>query len=346
MDQAVSYVRGKDVYILGAGFSRAVHDDMPLLKDLSRLVAERYRHKEYMGGRIAEMIRADLEEGMSYLVAAKPWLREAEILRHRALFLDLSVTVAAVLTELMGHVIPMLAAEVPPWLDRLIRNWHKSRATVITMNYDTLIEAAAREVVIDLKGQKTGIWTHAVYPSYLADAAQRNSTVFIDHMETFRLLKLHGSTNWYYSGTPNARGETIFFVPPLGPAKFWSADARAEHEQRLEAVADKYPLIIPPIFDKAAMMSHETLQSIWFQAGKALEAAERVTFAGYSIPESDRMMAHFISEKINSAATIRIFNPDKTVLDRYARILGRPAESIELNSGVDCVLKMDAAPAR
>ena len=30
--------------------------------------------------------------------------------------------------------------EPPDWLSRLVRYWHNERATVITLNYDTLVE--------------------------------------------------------------------------------------------------------------------------------------------------------------------------------------------------------------
>jgi hypothetical protein len=135
---------------------------------------------------------------------------------------------------------------------------------------------------------------------------------------TFRLLKLHGSTNWYFSGRSDARGEPIYFVPPL-PVRRPSAEERQAHAYRLNAVADKYPLLVPPVYDKAALLTHETIRALWFSAGEALRRADRVICMGYSLPESDLTMMHFL-RTTSRRGRILIVDPSQTAEHNFQRL--------------------------
>ena len=54
----------------------------------------------------------------------------------------------------------------PEWLNSLIKSWHQEQAVVISLNYDTLIERAARELEItDRIGR---ILSDQMYPPYFA----------------------------------------------------------------------------------------------------------------------------------------------------------------------------------
>jgi hypothetical protein len=55
---------------------------------------EAYALKDGVAPDVAELLQKDIEEALSYLLLSKPWVREAEQLRHRALFLELSQVVA------------------------------------------------------------------------------------------------------------------------------------------------------------------------------------------------------------------------------------------------------------
>lgn len=108
----------------------------------------------------------------------------------------------------------------PLWLEALITYWHDNRSSVITLNYDTLIERVASSVYWQKRSKP--IPTGQLYPIILTPAEQRNESVHSEPnksenaLETFKLFKLHGSTNWFYSGRSDFFGEPLFYVPCKG----------------------------------------------------------------------------------------------------------------------------------
>ncbi|MCE2448746.1 MAG: hypothetical protein J4F35_10285 [Candidatus Latescibacteria bacterium] len=125
-----------DVFLLGAGFSKAVSDDMPLLKELSSQIR----------GRLSNLPESlltlgdNIEIWLSYLSQPHPWLRESENLRNRALSLEITEEIKKVLDEKEQLAV---LDECPSWLLTLTQHWHKNQAAVISLNYDTLVERAA-----------------------------------------------------------------------------------------------------------------------------------------------------------------------------------------------------------
>src|SRR5215218_3692513 len=89
----------------------------------------------------------------------------------------------------------VLGAPAPPWLFKLVKRWMDTDSTVVTTNYDELIERAFK----DLGG---GDIAHgSLYSVPITNALTRVTTVVGGEViGPFKLLKLHGSLNWYYSG--------------------------------------------------------------------------------------------------------------------------------------------------
>lgn len=306
-----------DVYLLGAGFARAISADMPLLQDLAtRMLAHETRGSR-VPPEVANMMRENFAHALSYLEQAKPWITEADNLRHRALFLEFSIAIAHDLDATVNRVAKHLDRNPPAWLATLIRHWHEHRSTVLTLNYDTLVETIAATVEV-----KPGESLHAeqLYPPLLTDAGLRSSGSGPElPISSFRLLKLHGSTNWYYSGRRSAYGEPIYFVPPRALKKL-TPDERRQHEFRMNAVSDKYPFLVPPVYDKTALLTHETIRALWFEAGEALKRARRLICMGYSLPESDLTMKHFLRTTCNERAEVVIVDRSDEARRNFQRL--------------------------
>ena len=194
--------------------------------------------------------------------------------------------------EEIGHIINEYTMEAcrdlneagwPQWLNDLIRSWHKNQATVITLNYDTLVENAVEKAQIPSGVPNEGdLTTNDIYPGYLANLLTRTRSIFSrgKKINTFSYLKLHGSLNWYYSGRTDFYGETIFYsrvLPPPLP----------------ELHHDKEMLIIPPVYEKTGYFNNESIRRLWRDAGEALAMAERMFVIGYSLPVSDLGMGFF-----------------------------------------------------
>ena len=129
---------------------------------------------------------------MSSLAVNKPFLRNSENLRRRALFTDVAEHIAELIDERANTA---SQERVPHWLQRLITIWHIDRSTVITLNYDTLVERAARSVSLDCASK--GPISPSQLMKGLPPAAPEGITFGDGERETFGLLKLHGSTNFY-----------------------------------------------------------------------------------------------------------------------------------------------------
>src|SRR5688572_27539239 len=217
----------RDVFLLGAGFARAISPSMPLLQDMADRVIESLGNSTRIPGVVEAMMRENFAHALSYLEQAKPWVTEADNLRHRALFLDFSNAIARDLDETVSHAGRDISTRTPRWLGQLIRRWHEHRCIVLTLNYDTLVEIVAASVELPEHEQ---IVAADLYPRVLTDAALRSGGPGPkERTETFRFLKLHGSTNWYYSGRTSSHGEPIYFVPPLGVIDV-SEGAQQQHE--------------------------------------------------------------------------------------------------------------------
>ena len=201
----------RDLFILGAGFSKAISQDMPTMQELGAQVLD---NLEKLGLRVPDELHNlgnDIELWMTYLSQAQPWLQDDEVY--------LNLATARQIRKQIKEIIDIRTAQSAPpdWLKCLIRSWHDRRANVLTLNYDILVERATRELPLTDKIER--ILAQQMYPPYFANIASRTKTLWNEGtIDTFSYLKLHGSVNWYYSGRENFYGETIFYadVPPLG----------------------------------------------------------------------------------------------------------------------------------
>lgn len=311
----------RDVFLLGAGFSRAISDHMPLLPDLARGVLDGYGRRDYVEPEVQALMEENFAHALSYLEHPKPWLSEADNLRHRALFLDFSSVIAELLDQAVRRTLEKGSDRSPVWLGRLIRHWHAGRCVVITLNHDTLIETVAS--TLELEGGP--LLAHFIYPPLLTDARLRSGDwqPFADR-ETFLLLKLHGSTNWFYSGRAPAFGEPIYFVNPRDPA----AKDDPAYRRRMRAVADKYPFLVPPIYDQSSLLTHETIRAHWLQAGQLLRQARRLVCMGYSLPPSDIIMHHFLRTSLPEAVCVEVVDESSEVVRNYETALGRTEAAV------------------
>lgn len=301
-----------EVFVLGAGFSKAVHDSMPLLEELSLQI----RH------RVTDLppplldLGDNIELWLTYLSQPQPWLKEYYNLQNRAQFLRITELIGEILNERMVHAV---SQDGPGWIHQLVNSWHEKRATVITLNYDTIIERAA---------VKAGIDVCTIYPVTLADV-RRASSWGVEEIESFRLFKLHGSVNWYYSGAASFHGEVLYY----GVVAPWGQSNDEGERQCTLAASDKVPLIVPPTTEKIGYFQHETLRQVWLKASQALSAATCVYCVGYSLPFTDLGIRFFLQHsRPNEKVPLFIVNKTKNVnetkdvVERYQQLLSSSYE--------------------
>ncbi len=161
-------------------------------------------------------------------------------------------------------------AQSSPWLGRVTSLIRKERATVISFNWDLILDH--------------GLFDGPVGPAMYGVGSSKKQGPY--------LLKPHGSLNWYLGAQAqpikdtkkvkihNGKGtstEVWAFLPPR--------DVKTSN-QRLYT-----PFIVPPTFNKD--FSHPISTELWRRCADVLSVAERIVILGYSLPEAD-LQAKFI----------------------------------------------------
>lgn len=322
---------GRDVIIIGAGFSKAISNAMPLLNDLSgtaiQCLAEREASPEVP---FLEGTHANVELAMTYLSQRHPWLSEVDYLHNRARSLGI---MQAIGHEIEQRTLDVVAGPCPPWLQRFVHWLHYRRAVVITLNYDTLLERAFSLI-------ETGSTRNATHyylaPSVLYPISFRavQGGMGADAVPTTELLKLHGSTNWRYSGRTSYFGEAI----ELRPISGWRTDDN--ERARSQVLTGRVPLLIPPVADKVGYFENEDVHHLWMRAADAIRKAKRIICIGYSLPETDLTMRFLLqSNDPGQPVEFIVVNRDEKAPDHYRTLLPRSF------SVTDGFARDDAVPA-
>jgi hypothetical protein len=132
----------RDVFVLGAGFSRAISGEMPVLAELGEEIFKRLG--DDAPAVLPNLPPTDFENWLSFLADDDPWLGEDDRLRNRSVFLRVSGLMCDLIS---AREIAARRDALPDWLRMLVARWHEDEASIITFNYDTLVEAAFTEVV-------------------------------------------------------------------------------------------------------------------------------------------------------------------------------------------------------
>ncbi len=328
-------VKLTDVFVLGAGFSKAIHSKMPTMAELAKEVRDCLDCSGRALPQELDIYKNDIEMWMSYLSQEQPWLSNTEVDFNRSLASRIRELISQILDERISCIV---SSNSPAWLKQLIVLWHERQANIITLNYDTLIESVARCGVPaspiageNFQDNKQVLPLANLYPPYFSDIASRPGYAILGEgdINTFKLFKLHGSVNWYYSGRAQFFGEPIFFsdVPEYSvPIDESARVAMAERLRRLSG--DKTTLIIPPVAEKNTYFNNETIKGIWRDAGRALQKASAVYIVGHSLPKSDLGMKMFLKGNLPDADTpISLVNKDQEVICKFKEALGREVQS-------------------
>jgi hypothetical protein len=284
-------MRTDDVLILGAGFSSAVHPDMPLLDQLRKEVLERAGLMEDARvPRNAFDHGYTFEDWLSALSEPQPYLSEEQNLGNAALFAQLRTAIVEVLST---REYEACATELPRWFTSLVRLMHFRQATVITLNYDRLIEVALwksglqdfyndgnppvsiRSALLDVPPTRLRVTT------YQDIAGWKPSP-------TLRLLKLHGSLDWWM-GQGDVTGSTLVREDLRLDAD--GAPAQVTVAERTRDFTGREVFLVPPTLTKTSYFSNLVTRQLWQDAHRALVRADHVAIVGYSLPSGDSMMS-------------------------------------------------------
>ena len=305
---------------------------MPVMKELSSEVITRLKSSAFPPHDTLYSLGNDIELWMTYLTQHQPWLRSEHYYRNMALAADIRRHIFDVI---VGRVKKSMESPVPDWLVSLISQWHVRHASVLTLNYDTLIERATHKVIVD---KNEGILAESIHPPYFSNILTRSGEAAWGELKTNSLtyLKLHGSTNLFYSGRSDFYGETIYMTkaPP------WGTGYRDYESSSKLVSADKEVLLIPPVTDKLTYFNNETVRQLWLDACSALRSARRVFVIGYSLPPTDLGMNFFLQHSRPSDGTaVYVVDQKSEVVTRFKEVLPTLKVKGEFAGDADAVQK-------
>jgi hypothetical protein len=289
------YADGRPVYVLGAGFSRAAFAEMPVTDQLGDAVRDRLGI-EWPSGVSA----LTFEERLTLLSTPLPFLEGHENTARRAQ----TETITAALAEEMDDRNNAVAAlDPPPWLLELIALWHAERAVVITFNYDLIVEMAttfARPVVGLDSGEPRALHGYqVVYPA----PSPVNAVTFRDNYdpstESFQVLKLHGSLNWYWAfgqGPTLVRDASVY-----GFGEMPNVTGR-----RTSGISMLDRFLIPPVLSKDSFYEVTLAHTLWRWAYEHVRSATRLTVIGYSLPTGDRIVSELLRNTPDNASVVLV----------------------------------------
>ena len=265
---------GNHVYVVGAGFSAGL--GFPTVKNLLERVWPRIRDSG-LEDDLAQVIRfhhpnfnaslpctfPDVETLLSEMQANEQLFESSRQATGKFTASQLEERRRTLLLQIAQefHVLQAKAlANTPAWLTTLIDRLRAEQAQIISFNWDLVIDEL-------LFGQ------HLSKSDY--GFGRRNAGP--------RLIKPHGSLNWYTQPTGrHLKKEKKFKLFGQDGAKVYSFKPyRAPKSLR----RDYMPLIIPPLFHKS--FDEEVFRPLWQEAVSILSTAAKVTFLGYSLANAD-----------------------------------------------------------
>lgn len=303
-----------EVLILGAGFSKAVSAHFPLTDDLGnhvRALLEQTGHERWLP-------EGDFEHGyfeawLSSIAEDQPDLPASDNQERHSVFTRCVGLIHETLVERSQSV-----GGSPDWLLRLIWLAHVRRMVIVTFNYDTTLEHAADRAAIVVGGVADP------YTVTSRDALQDLPPMFNEPrrsitLRTFRLLKLHGSLDWYWSQSDQS-GTSIVRSPERCPPGL-------------------VPFLTPPTAAKSAFYANPVSHELWAEAGRALGRARRVVLMGYSLPPTDLTVSAMLRRHLErDDVDIVVVNPCPTPVAEQLTRLGLGARVAEVD-GDDAIAK-------
>jgi hypothetical protein len=145
-----------------------------------------------------------------------------------------------------------------------------------------------------------------------------------DRTDCIRVLKLHGSLNWYSTHnsrrlSPDAmfrkdRPLRVTCRKTIDPTMGFSGPSRRVYS---------IPVVIPPVNHKTSVL-HDNLRSVWSLAEQRLREADELVVFGYSCPaldfESSNLLRRANRKRPARARTI-VIDPVGSVASRYIEML-------------------------
>jgi hypothetical protein len=268
------------VYVVGAGLSAGlkfptIHDLLPEMWD--RLVRRglsvgltkviRFHHPEFNPS--LRKTFPDIEQLLSEMQANAQLFESSRPATGNFTSDDLEELRKTLLLELAAwfHELQASALRRPPkWLKKLVAKIREEQAQVISFNWDLVLDE-----------------------QLFGDRLSKSSYAFGKSSDGPRLIKPHGSLNWFEKETGrHLKEEARFGLTDPGPKQIIAFKFYRSPKSTRRVYM---PLIVPPVLAKE--FRGDIFRHLWQETVAALSTAAEVRFLGYSLAEAD-VHARFI----------------------------------------------------
>lgn len=299
----------KRVFILGAGFSKAILNSMPTAAELGKELFEGLQ----IGIGQGKFGTTEYENWLSRIATDQPDLTKPENLRNRAMFETVAEEIANIIFKYSAGIV-----NPPLWLYEFLRICHLNQSTIITFNYDCLIENALN------CDQSFGATKSTKFKKlFAADCLGWNPHTYgiesNPSSQSLTLLKLHGSVDWKY--IPEDPSGTLLRMPSENERTLLGEKG----DEILEEIKNGFPeystFIVPPTVLKHTYLNTSVTKSIWLRAKQAIKEAGEIFVLGYSLPQSDIIVGHMLRETMTSEHKLIVADLNKIAVCRQAKAL-------------------------
>jgi hypothetical protein len=142
--------------------------------------------------------------------------------------------------------------------------------------------------------------------------------------DCLRLLKLHGSLNWYSSHSSAEPSRTAMFKPSrkisITRRRFIEPGMTLQSTQRSMYTL---PVVVPPVTHKSAVL-HNDMGNLWRLAETRLREADQLIIFGYSCPPLDFESSNQLRRSQvgrGNPARLCVIDPASSVAQRYISLL-------------------------
>jgi hypothetical protein len=137
----------------------------------------------------------------------------------------------------------------------------------------------------------------------------------VEAADTMTLIKLYGSTNWYWDES----SRTADSIVQIALRSRW-ADPEPAYSTGSHKAPGKVPLIVPPTMGKSTFFDNPVIRDLWHEAYLALLGADRLFVLGYSLPLTDLLVRSLLEASQLDEKEIWIVNPDRYIVERFAHL--------------------------
>jgi len=183
--------------------------------------------------------------------------------------------------------------------------------SIITFNYDIALEYALQ------------------FNRQPFDYCLLGGSVLFDSNSKIKLLKLHGSLNWY-KGSGQEGISVMENSIEQGHIRHTANDLRSKLEcLRYIRGQDAEVMIVPPTYNK--MQHHSQLKNVWQNAALELSNCKRIHIIGYSLPNTDHFFRDLFAQgtlDVDMIDEILVYDPDPEIETRFKDLFGNETKGI------------------